>query len=107
MISREDEQKIKEKLLQSLISHMDDQMGEKMRPHKAMEVSVAAPDKEKLVEGLSKAKELMDSGELGSDHPESEGSDEPSSDEDRLMDLADRDSDGSEDDEDERPTRRW
>lgn len=102
MIDHETEQKIKDKLLQSLIDHMEDKLCERLKPHKAMSVEVAAPDKEHLVEGLSKAKELMKDGEVPIDEPSSD--DEPSmdddnrSDEDRLQDLAD----ASDDEEDDR-----
>lgn len=107
MISREDEQKMKEKLLQSLIDHMDDLQGDRMKPRKAMTVEVAAPDKEKLLDGLSKARDLMAKDEIEpdqEDHSEEE-SPEHESDEARLMDLAGEDED--EDEDDERPMRRW
>lgn len=76
------EQRMKEKLLEGLIEHMQGRMGDDLEakfPKKAVEVSVAAPDKDGLAEGLGHAKELAESGELGH---EDEGSDE-----DRLMAL--------------------
>lgn len=85
------EQKIKEKLLMDLIAHMDDGMGERLAPKKALSVEVAAPDKAHLSDALSKAKEMLS----GADHPESSEDDE--SDEDRLRALLS----GAGDDEDE------
>lgn len=86
------EQKIKEKLLEGLIEHMHGKMGDDLSakyPKKALEVSVAAPDKTHLAEGLSHAKDLAESGDLGASD---EGSDE-----DRLMALM-----GDDDDEDDK-----
>lgn len=92
------EQKIKEKLLEGLIDHMHDRMGEDMGskfPKKAMEVSVAAPDKKHLAEGLEHAKEIAAGGE----HDEHESDDE-GSDEERLMALlGGHDGDGDEDED--------
>ena len=85
------EQKIKEKLLLDLISKMDDGMGERLSPKKALSVEVAAPDKEHLSDALSKAKEMLS----GADHPEP--SEDDDSDEDRLRALLS----GAGDDEDE------
>lgn len=90
------ETRMKEKLLEGLIEHMHGKMGEDMGakfPHKAMEVSVAAPDKEKLAEGLEHAKGLI--GKEGS--PEEEAAESPAEeeDEDRLMALL-----GEKDDDD-------
>lgn len=76
------EQKMKEKLLEDLIDHMSSKMGDDMGskfPHKAMEVSVAAPDKEKLAEGLEHAKDMT--AKIPS-HMEPDEDDE-----DRLMSL--------------------
>lgn len=77
------EQSIKEKLLESLIEEMEDKMAGHMKP-KGMAVEVAAPDKEKLAEGLDKAKDVIghtepdgDEGGMGeSDHDGDEMSDE-------------------------------
>jgi hypothetical protein len=88
------EQKMKEKLLEGLIEHMQDKMGQGLEakyPKKAVEVSVAAPDKDKLLEGLDHAKELTEHA------PEMHPSDE-TSDEDRLMALMDQEDDDDEDD---------
>lgn len=52
------EQMIKERLLEDLINKMSDKRGEGLAP-KGMAVQVAAPDKEKLAEGLDKAKEEL------------------------------------------------
>lgn len=80
------EQKIKDKLLESLIEAMEDKMGDRMMPPKAMQVEVAAPNKEKLAEGLDKAKEVVGGSELpGEDGSKEEESGE--SDEDRLREL--------------------
>lgn len=83
------EQKIKDKLLEGLIEHMQDRMGgdlESKFPKKSMEVSVAAPDKEGLAKGLDHAQSLAEG-------PGDEGSDE-----DRLMELLGEDDDDKEDD---------
>lgn len=93
------EQKIKEKLLESLIEHMQDKMGgdlDKAYPKKALEVSVAAPDKEHLAQGLDKAKELAQSSDLDSHDADSHGDDEH-----RLMALLGKDDDEDEDEDDE------
>lgn len=82
------EERMKQKILEGLRDHMMDRMGDGMAekfPKKAMEVSVMAPDKEHLSEGLGKAKEMAE-GEHGDD-----------SDEDRLMAMM---GDHDEDDED-------
>ena len=61
---------IKEKLLKELIEAMEDRMAKKLKPEEeAMSVEVAAPDKEKLAEGLDKAKEVV--GEMPMDKMES------------------------------------
>lgn len=88
------ETKIKEQLLDSLIEHMSDKMGEDPRlgKHKAMEVSVAAPDKEGLAAGLEHAQSLAEKA------PEEGGE---GSDEERLMDLLGSDDGDKEDDKDE------
>jgi hypothetical protein len=85
------EQKMKEKLLEGLIEHMEGKMGDDMGSKfpKAMEVSVAAPDSEHLAQGLDHAKSLAEGGDLG--EPQDEGSDE-----DRLMALL-----GDDDEEDD------
>lgn len=83
------EQKMKEKLLEGLIEHMQNKMGDGLAskfPKKPMEVSVAAADPDKLKEGLGKAQDL-----IGSDDQDEK------SDEDRLMDLL-----GDEEDDDEK-----
>lgn len=79
------EDRMKEKLLEGLIEHMQGRMGDDLGakfPKKAMEVSVAAPDKEGLAEGLDHAKEVA-SGDEGDD-------------EDRLMELLGEDDDDKE-----------
>lgn len=85
------EQKLKEKLLEGLIEHMNDKMGgdleSKFAPKKALSVEVAAPDKEGLAAGLEHAHDLAD-GDSDSDQ---------GSDEDRLMALL---GDDDEDDKD-------
>jgi hypothetical protein len=76
---------------------MNEKMGgdleSKFAPKKALEVSVAAPDKASLADGLEHAHELA-SGDVDDKGPAG-GSDE--SDEDRLMALL---GDDGEDDED-------
>lgn len=88
------EQMIKEKLLQDLIDKMSDAGGSRLKP-KGLGVSVEAPDKAHLAEGLDKAKDLLGKGAAPSEDEElpSEHSDED--DEQRLLQLLD------EDDEDE------
>lgn len=88
------EQRIKEKLLEGLVEHMDAKMGDDLAakfPKKSMEVSVAAPDKEKLAEGLDHAKHLA--AEVPMQDEES--------DEDRLMALMGDDDKDDGDDEDD------
>ncbi|GAC1460087.1 MAG: hypothetical protein NVSMB70_05430 [Chamaesiphon sp.] len=102
------EQKIKQKLLEGLVEHMQGKMGEslssKYPSEKAMEVSVAAPDKEHLAEGLEHAHAMAASGklggEVGGESPE-EHDEAHESDEDRLMELLgdDEDHEDKEDDE--------
>ena len=85
------EQRIKEKLLQGLIEQMENKMGgdlDKQFPKKSLEVSVAAPDKEHLAEGLDKAKDIAENADIGPDED---------SDEQRLMELLGK----GDDDEDE------
>lgn len=87
-----------EKLLQDLISKMEDKMGERMKPAeepKAMEVSVAAPDKDHLSDGLDKAKDAISAMHDPKAESEDEGHE---SDEDRLRELL---SEHDDDDEDE------
>lgn len=60
---------IKEKLLKELIEAMEDRMAKKLKPEESMAVEVAAPDKEKLAEGLDKAKEVV--GEMPMDKMDS------------------------------------
>lgn len=84
------EQKIKEQLLQDLISKMTEGMGSRMKP-KAASVTVEAPDSAHLADGLDKAKDLLTS----KSSPDSL----PQSDEDRMAQLAsDDDSSASDDD---------
>jgi hypothetical protein len=106
------EGKMKEKLLEGLIEHMHGKMGEHMMgrmPKKEMEVSVAAPDKEHLKEGINKAKAFvekspMDMHEMDKEdgmspammHGEPDG--DEGSDEDRLMELLGDNDDDDEDD---------
>lgn len=79
------EQKMKEKLLEGLVEHMQGKMGDDLDskyPKKALEVSVAAPDKEGLAEGLEHAHDIAAPSDSA------EGSDE-----DRLMELLGEDDD--------------
>lgn len=88
------EQTIKSKLLEGLIEHMQGKMGDDLGskyPQKALEVSVAAPDKEHLAEGLAKAHEMTSDGKSLGEGDEDEGSDE-----DRLMALLGDDEDDEE-----------
>lgn len=89
----ETEKQIKEKLLQSLIDMMDNTGSERLAPKKNVAVEVAAPDKDKLLEGIEKAKDLLQAKDM----PEN-SSDDEDSDEDRLRALL---ADAGEDDEDE------
>ncbi len=86
------EQKLKEGLLENLIEHMSNKMGDSMKP-KGLAVQVAAPDKEHLAEGLDKAKGVL--GEMPEESESGHDSGEES-DEDRLMELL------GEDDEDDK-----
>lgn len=85
------EQKLKEGLLEDLIAHMSNGMGDHMKP-KSMAVEVAAPDESKLAEGLDKAKDVLGDSDAGDSDEES--------DESRLMQLLD-----DEDEEDDKGMR--
>lgn len=102
------EQKLKEGLLEDLIDHMSSGMGDKLKP-KGLAVEVAAPDKDKLAQGLDKAKDVL--GTLPSESNEESSENElPSdlegtshdsdSDEARLLQLLQDD-----DDEDDQKLR--
>lgn len=95
------EQKIKEKLLEDLITKMSDSNGDRIKP-KGLAVQVAAPDKEKLAEGLDKAKSVLGSVPDSGDMPSGDGiTSDPSdddSDEARLMQLLSSEDDDDEDD---------
>lgn len=87
------EQKMKEKLLEGLIEHMDDKMAGDLKglhPKAPMEVTVGADDPKHLAVGLAHAKELAES------HPEMDGDSDEDSDEDRLMELLGKDDDDDE-----------
>lgn len=92
-MEHEMEKKIKEKLLEGLIEHMEDKMAGGMKPEKGMAVEVAAPDKEKLAEGLDKAKDIVgkhsepdgDEGLFPTKAPDGDG--DEMSDEERLKAL--------------------
>ena len=92
------EQKLKEGLLENLIEHMSNGIGDSMKP-KGLAVEVAAPNKDKLAEGLDKAKDVLGSipepSEEGGLESE-ESPDDEESDEERLLKLL-----SGEDDEDE------
>lgn len=86
-------QKIKEHLLEELISKMSDGMGDRMKP-KGVGVEVQAPDEEHLAEGLDKAKDLIGG----------------KSDEDRMADMSGKknvgpSTDPDDDDDDEEMMR--
>ncbi len=83
------EQMIKQRLLEDLIDKMSDQSGDRLKP-KGMSVEVAAPDKDKLAEGLEKAKGLVGSA------PEASASPGEDDDEQRMLQLL------AEDDEDDK-----
>lgn len=85
------ESKMKDKLLEGLIEHMQGRMGDDLSTRlKPMEVSVAAPDADSLAEGLDHAKKLTEGGDM----PAADGDE---SDDDRLM-AAFGDGDDDEDD---------
>lgn len=99
MDMNDDDQKLKDALLQSLIEKMEDVLGEGMRPEqsdevampdKTMSVEVAAPDKARLADGLDKAKEAV------AHAPEMDDEDGDKSDAERLAELL-----GDEEDEDD------
>lgn len=109
----ERERMIKERLLDDLIQKMTEAGGSRLKP-KGLEVEVAAPDKDKLAQGLDKAKSALgslpepgeeegdpsqDPSESSHDLPEASHSDED--DEHRLLQLLE-----DEDEEDGRPGRR-
>lgn len=102
MDMNDDDQKLKDALLQSLIEKMEDVLGDDMNPHKGMAVEVAAPDKEHLADGLDKAKEVLDHAPMpGMDGKSSEEADDGKSDEERLAELlGDSEDKDDEDDED-------
>lgn len=88
------EQRMKEKILESLMDYLTDNEAGRMKP-KGLGVEVQAPDKEKLQEGLDKAKDLVGKADMpeGMDAaPHDEDSDEQ-----RLMDLL-----GDDDDDDKK-----
>lgn len=88
-------QMIKEKLLEELIDKMSSSHGDSMKP-KGIGVSVEAPDKEHLADGLDKAKDLLGKGGPlpGLDSASGSPGDDDD-DEQRLMDLL-----GDDDDDD-------
>ena len=90
------DQSLKDRIIQSLLDHLDDHGAERFAPKKAMSVEVAAPDKSKLAEGLDKAKEVLDSKDMPPMEMDHEDDDQDS-DEDKLRALLM----GSDDDEDE------
>lgn len=94
------EQKIKEKLLEDLISKMSDGNGARMKP-KGLGVSVEAPNKAGLKDGLDKAKNILSKASmpLGADSKDSDlmsaDSDNLHEDDDqRLLELLDDDDEG-------------
>ena len=108
MFDLDKDSELKDQILQMLIDHMEDRMGDSMRPGDAedgkhMAVEVAAPDKAHLAEGLDKAKEVLAHAPDVSDAKspdEEQGSDEDD-DADRLAELL-GESDDDEDDEDDK-----
>jgi hypothetical protein len=86
------DQSLKDRILQSLLDHLDDHGAERFAPKKTMAVEVAAPDKSKLADGLDKAKELLNP----KDPSPMEDEDDDMSDEDKLRALLM----GTDDDED-------
>lgn len=87
------EQRIKEKLLDSLIEKMEGSGAERMKP-KGIGVEVAAPSKEGLADGLDKAKELLSKGGPLPGIDEKAGNpEEHDDDEQRLMELMGKDDD--------------
>lgn len=84
-------QMIKEKLLEELIEKMSDAGGDRMKP-KGLGVSVEAPDKTHLAEGLDKAKDILGKSGSSEEMPESDGGSEED-DEERLLALLDDEDD--------------
>ena len=87
------EDRIKEKLLEGLIEHMEDRMGSDMEakfPKAPMEVSVGAATKEGLAEGLDHAKKIAEGSP-----PDMDG-DGDGDDEARLMAMMGKDDDDDE-----------
>lgn len=82
---------IKERLLDELIDKMS--VGDDRMKPKGLGVEVQAPDKEHLADGLDKAKDLLDSGEIPEVEPSEHGSDD---DEERMLQLL---ADGDDDDD--------
>lgn len=85
-------QMIKEKLLEELIEKMSDAGGDRMKP-KGLGVSVEAPDKAHLADGLDKAKELLGKGAEPEDESAPPSGDSEEEDEQRLLSLLDDDDD--------------
>lgn len=90
-------QKIKEQLLDELISKMSDSSADRMKP-KGLGVEVEAADPEHLADGLDKAKDLLSNSKSLPDK----------SDEDRMADMSDKgnvgpgtDKDDDDDDDEE------
>jgi hypothetical protein len=77
--------KAKMDVLEELMGLAEEGMGDKLRGLK--KVTVAAPDKEGLKEGLEKAENILESSEEMSDEDEEEASEEEKSPEDEIMAL--------------------
>lgn len=86
------EQMIKEKLLENLIDKMSDKSSDRMKP-KGLAVEVAAPSKDKLAEGLEKAKGVLGSMPAAEDSDMTSECPSEEEDEQRLMDLLAKDDD--------------
>lgn len=87
----ERDQKIKEMLLNELIDRMTDSGADRMKP-KGLGVSVEAPDKEHLEQGLDHAKSILSSAKEMPQPQHDDGDDEH-----RLMALL-----GDEDDDEDK-----
>lgn len=95
MVDGDLESKMKDKVLEGLIEHMHDKLGDdlssKFSP-KGMGVAVEAPSKERLIEGMDRAKAIM--GKSDDDKgPDDEIAHGDENDEDKLMKMIEEDED--------------
>ncbi len=99
------DQDMKDKILEQLIEKMEDLIGgglkdrSGLQDHSGLAVEVQAPDKDKLAEGLDKAKDVVSESPLSLDKPE-EPKEDDQSDEDRLMELMGDEGSSSDDEKD-------